>query len=315
MHTGLPAALIAVVWLSSAACAQRMPDPRDDRRVVELHDATDWLAKAALSEARGPDGSSDRDRALLAAARFARSFCEPALTADEDVSALAGRYLVAALRPEQQVWVREMIERHAAEGAPRLDVRVKQLQLAAADFDASIAPLLTAHDHDTAQTTAMLDHRQTANVVRTIARLGDRVAAVDQTLQARPLTVRHETFGRTIPYVRDYDVEVGTASFTATPVHDTMFEGLTVDLVAGRLAGDVTGVSLRASLTDVVEPMPQFETELGVDGRKLTVDLPECTARGGEWNARIPKSGAALCVLRSQESVLAFLVRVAPAAQ
>lgn len=75
-----------------------------------------------------------------------------------------------------------------------------------------------------------------------------------------------------IAYVQDFEVESG--SNIADPVIATLQEGLILDLRA-KTTADGLLVDTTLTLSDVVQPIPEFKTSLSSGGAEVTIQMPE----------------------------------------
>ena len=132
------------VLIAASCCgslvAQKMPDPQDNRRIVQLHDASIWLD--LLTERLKPGKRDEaRTEALAGFAAFARSFVEPPLEPGADIAAMAQRYVVVIAEPQQQAWVGRLLAQQVNTELYEVELQLRKFVMSTARFNALVGPL------------------------------------------------------------------------------------------------------------------------------------------------------------------------------
>ena len=286
-----------------------MPDPHDNRRVVQLHDASAWLD--VLTERLQP-GKRDaaKTEALAGFAAFARNFVEPPLESGADVVAMAQRYVAAIAEPQQQAWVERLLAKQLNSQLYDVELRVHQFTMNKTRFNTLVAPLLakpTVPAAATAPAHSILLGRQAKQLAQTLGKHADIKLEKTPSVQVSAMGLAKIKVGRELSYVKDFDVQIRNADFSATPIYASIFDGLRVQASCGLLADGRVGVGLHLAFYEVAQPIPEFVTTLGVD-HKVTIQLPHSKVVQWRRNLKLPKGGAALCSLAWGDEHIVFLL-------
>tara|TARA_R110002094_G_scaffold24792_11_gene36996 strand:+ start:1905 stop:2870 length:966 start_codon:yes stop_codon:yes gene_type:complete len=304
---------VLTVVLAALCCAslvaQKMPDPHDNRRVVQLHDASAWLD--VLTERLQP-GKRDaaKTEALAGFAAFARSFVEPPLEPGADIAAMAQRYVVVIAEPQQQAWVGRLLAQQVNTELYEVELQLRKFVMSTARFNALVAPLLeksTALATGAAPAHGILLGQHGTLLTQALCKLEDIQCVKAPSVQARAMVTAKIKVGRELWYVKDFHVQGRGADFTATPIYSSMFDGLNVEASCGRLADGRIGVGLNLKCFKVQQPIPEFKTTLAV-GHKVTIQLPNASGIHWRHNLKLPKGGTSLCSFARGDEHLVFLL-------
>lgn len=140
VNTSLVLSALLGFLLSCSLVAQKLPDPHDNRRLVQLRDASKWL-DLVTKQMRPGQWEAAKTKALAGLANFARDFVGPRLGAGADVVAMAQRFVVAIAEPQQQAWIERLVARHIEADLYEVDLQLQQFAMSAASFKALVAPL------------------------------------------------------------------------------------------------------------------------------------------------------------------------------
>ena len=321
-----PAWALAVTWFALTATqvdlrAQKMPAPADDTRIVQLHDMHKLVQVNASGQRLAgslelpPAARREHMQRLVS---FAKAFVQPPLAGEEDISSLSGRYLVALGRPQQQAWIEGLLRRNLEQGYHQVDLAIKQLELPAAAFRQLVPALLEdrgikpqRQGDDRLRYQAVLDDGEVARILRAVATTKDATILRAPRILLNAMTNATVESGRTISYIKDYKVQTIDGKVVAHPVHDTLLDGLRIDVSCGVIAKDMLGVRFHYEEHNIAQPIPEFETTIGVNN-KVTVQLPTSTTVQLEQLLQLPDGGTALLALTDGKGPqLMFLVRAA----
>lgn len=297
--------------------AQKMPVPGDNRLVVQLHDASEWLGLATERP-----GITTRDeakaKALADMAAFARAFVKPALQEGQDIRPLANRYLVVIAEAEQQAWLERTLQRHLKADVYQVDFEVRQFDMSNKDYEAVVAPLEAKPVADVSEGVGpphgMLTSEQADRLLKALNNLKDVKAVAARRLQTRAMGGATASVGKNMSYVKDFEVEILSHKAIANPITGYVFDGLEVKAACGRLGNQKLGVALDLVFRTV--EFGDFHTTLGV-GKKLTIQLPNSAELRWQRNlifpdlldVDLPGRDAALCSFEVGQRRVVFLVR------
>ncbi|MGK0203592.1 MAG: hypothetical protein ACI9S9_002672 [Planctomycetota bacterium] len=311
VNTSLVLSALLGAMLSTSLVAQKLPDPHDNRRLVQLHDASEWLD--LVTERLPPkQRNAAKSKALTGMATFASHFIEPPLQPGADIVVMAQRYVVAIAGPQQQAWIERLLARHLSSDPYRIDLQLQQFAMSAARFKALVAPLVAEPtvpaEFGSAPAHTILLGKRAEQLAATLLKHKDIKLVNAPRVLVPPMTSAVAKLGRDLIYVQDFDVQVGNADFTATPIHASIFDGLNLVAPCGRLADGKIGVGLNLTCHKVEQPFATFETTLGV-GNKVTIELP--SSKFWQWrrNIALPDGGAALCSWRDGDEYVVLLLR------
>ncbi len=282
-------AVLACAWLTLASShtilrAQQMPAPRDSNRVVQMHDAKQLVTVKVPGENAAEERTARNER-LQRIVAFARRFVTPPLAAEEDITALSGRYLVALARPEQQKWLEQLVKRNVARGFHQILLEIRLLRIPANDFEGLMRPFggdqqpampnkLTKVSPGRYQ--AMLDDTERNLLLRAVDKTKGIEMVAAPSLLVNPMTPATIEVGTKIEYIKDYEVKIENGKAMAHPVRETLLDGLRIDASCGMVNKERIGVSFHYQERKVAKPIPDFKTQIGV-GNEFTIQLPEST--------------------------------------
>jgi len=317
-HTVTAAAsLAALLFTTTPLCAQTMPAPKDSKRTVQLHDMQ------KLVQVDVPGQSADAKRAareerLQRLVTFAKTFVEPPLAAEEDITALSGRYVVALARPEQQAWIASLAARNIERGYHQIELQIRQFKMPPKVFRELVKPILNDHgvkaqkaDDATRRYQALLDDTEVALILRASQKMKDINLLQAPSILLNPMTNATVEVGKKISYIKDYGIDIVGDKQSYYPIHDTLHDGLRIEAACGLIEKDLLGVTFHYVERKVVQPIPEFETTIGV-GNTVKVQLPASTLLQLDQRLELPDGGTALMAATSDKGPqLMFLVRVA----
>lgn len=315
-------AVLASAWLTLAGShaslrAQQMPAPRDSTRVVQMHDARQLVTVKVTGENAAEERAARNDR-LQRIVAFARTFVTPPLAAEEDITALSGRYLVALARPEQQKWIEQLLKRNVAKGAHKIDLEIRLLRIPAADFEGLMPPFSGDHQpvmpHKPTQASpgryqVMLDDTELNLIMRATAKFKTIETMTAPPLQLDPMAPAKVESGTKIEYIKDYEIRAENGKLVPYPVRETLLDGLRIDASCGMVSEKLIGVSFRYQERKVAKPIPEFTNKLTVD-REVTIQLPASTVLELDQQLEMLDGQTAMLAVKNGEGPhLMFLVR------
>ncbi len=317
MSTTATVLAMALAISSTHLGAQKMAAPGDSTRVVQMHD----VQKLIRVETPGQTPSAeraDREERMQRLVAFAKTFVKPPLAAEEDISSLSGRYLVALARPEQQAWIAGLLERNIEQGAHQILLEIQQFRVSAKVFAEIVPPLLKeqgvepqAEAAGAYRYQALLDDAAVARILRAIKNAKGVEMLRAPSLLLNPMTNATVETGTKISYIKDYAVQTIGDKVSYYPIHATLLDGVRIDASCGLIAKDLLGVSFEYLERKVEQPIPEFETTIGVNN-KVKVQLPASTLLHLEQRLELPDGGTALLAITNPKGPqLMFLVRVA----
>ena len=294
-----------------------MPAPADSTRIVKMHDAKP-LVTVKVPGQDAEQARAARKERLDRIASFARTFVQPPLAAEEDITSLSGRYLVALARPAQQKWIEQLLQRNIEEGQHQIDLEIRLLGIQDKDFDGLMPPFGTDPEPVTpnkpievspGRYQAMLDDTE----LNLILRACEKMKSVDMLTAPRillnrmtPATIQ---VGEEVDFIKDYDVQVKDGKQVAKPVREQLFDGMRIDASCGLVQDDLLGISFRYQQRKVEKPIPEFKTTIGV-GNTVTVQLPASTLLELEQQLEMLDGQTAMLAVRNGKGPhLMFLVR------
>lgn len=315
--TACLAALLFAAATPTSLTAQSMPAPEGSKRTVQLHDMQK-LVRVDVPGQTAADERAAREQRLQRLVTFAKAFVDPPLAAEEDITALSGRYLVALARPEQQTWLTGLAHRNIERGIHQIELQIQQFKMPPKVFSALVSPILKDHgvkaqqkDDSTRRYQALLDDTEVALILRATEKMKNIELLRAPSILLNPMTNAIVETGTKIPYIKDYAVQNNGEKVTYYPVHDTLLDGLRIDASCGLVAKDMLGVSFQYQERKVQLPFPEFESSIGV-GNKVKVQLPASTLLQLDQRLELPDGGTALMATTSQKGPqLMFLVRAA----
>jgi hypothetical protein len=314
MNSRLLLIAAAAASLCSSAVTQKMPIPGDNRLIVQLHDASEWLD---LATQRPSITTREKTKVKLLAdmAAFARAFVKPALQEGQDIRPLANRYLVVIAEAEQQAWLERMQQRHLKGVVYQVDFEVRQFDVSKKDYAAVVEPLeakpVAGMSEGVGPPHTMLTSEQADRLVKALGRLKDLKLVAARRVITRAMGGANASVGKDLSYVKDFDVEIEPHKLIANPITGHIFDGLQVRATCGRLGNRKLGVALDLVFRTVEQPFGEFQTTLGV-GKKVTIQLPNSAELRWQRNLifpDLPGRDGALCSFEVGERRVVFLVR------
>jgi hypothetical protein len=321
-NTATLGAVLASTWLALAGShtnlrAQQMPAPRDSTRVVQMHDVKQLVTVKVPGENTAKERAARGER-LQRIVAFARTFVTPPLAAEEDITALSGRYLVALARPEQQKWIAQLVTRNVAKGFHQIHLEIRLLRIPPAEFE-GLMPLFGVDPEPATPTKptqvspsqyqVMLDDTQLNLILRAVKKTKGVEMVTAPSLLLNPMSPATVEVGTKINYIKDYEVSLESGKAVPHPVRDTLFDGLRIDASCGMVNKELMGVSFRYEERKVAKPIPNFETQIGV-GNTVTVQLPASTVLELDQQLEMLDGYTAMLAVKNGEGPhLMFLVR------
>lgn len=316
MSTTATVLAMALAISSTHLGAQKMAAPGDSTRVVQMHD----MQKLIRVETPGQTPSAeraDREERMQRLVSFAKTFVKPPLAAEEDISSLSGRYLVALARPEQQAWIAELLARNIEQGVHQILLEIQQFRVPAKVFAEIVPPLLKeqgvepqAEAAGAYRYQALLDDAAVARILLATKNAKGVELLRAPSLLLNPMTNATVEAGTKISYIKDYAVQTIGDKISYYPIHATLLDGVRIDASCGLIAKDLLGVSFEYLERKVEQPIPEFETTIGVNN-KVKVQLPASTLLHLEQRLELPDGGTALLAITNPKGPqLMFLVRV-----
>ncbi|MFK7739181.1 MAG: hypothetical protein AB8H80_02570 [Planctomycetota bacterium] len=280
--SGAAAAALMLGLLAAPICAQRVTVPDSGERTLQLFDLQDL----------GP--ASNAPSATLAAAaqnaaRFLRQFVEPKLRDGDDLTSVGEHWLAAFADSERLAAVEQLLAVAKDHRNDQMTVEIRLCEISAKAFDETIRGLLgkqaggdgqAGEEPETSRTNrpleAMIPKGNAAAFLEVCAESSDGWLAAPIVALGALQRATIETV-RTVPYVRDFEVErVGDAA-VADPVIDTAWDGLKSSMTATFLPGGLVGVECRLQLQELQNPMPKAEVEVLAGAPLATIQLPRAT--------------------------------------
>lgn len=298
-------ACLALALSTQDATSQEMPAPKDSTRIVKLHDALQ-LVTVDVPGQSAEDERKARSERLERIAGFARTFVTPPLAAEEDITCLSGRYLVALARPAQQKWIEKLIARNVAQGMHQVDLEVRMLRIPAKHFEDLLPPFGMDPAPEVpnkpqaigpGRYQALLDDTELNLILRAVEKTKGAQMVRTPRLLMTPMAPASVSVGNQIDYVRDYDVQVLAGKQIATPVHASLFDGMRLDASCGLVRDKMLGVSFRYEEREVEKPIKEFKTKLGTS-EELTVQLPASTVLKLEQQLELLNGQTALLAVK-----------------
>ena len=114
-----------------------------------------------------------------------------------------------------------------------------------------------------------------------------RLSAYDEQEAEISLLTQHS-------YVQDFEVEQEDGRKIASPVVQTIQEGLILKVVPDALPGGSVGLELRTTWADLKHPIAEFERQLPGTDQKVTVQVPELKVSRWAHGAEISDGGYVL---------------------
>ena len=96
-------------------------------------------------------------------------------------------------------------------------------------------------------------------------------------------------------YIKDFAVEVATASFIADPEVDVIQDGVVLD-VRPTISYDRKYITLdlQPTVAELVRPIPTFTTSLSGSTLPVTIQFPQMTVRSAATTVKVPDGGSVL---------------------
>ena len=96
-------------------------------------------------------------------------------------------------------------------------------------------------------------------------------------------------------YIKDFNVEVATASFIADPEVDVIQDGVVLD-VRPTISYDRKYITLdlQPTVAELVRPIPTFTTSLSGSTLPVTIQFPQMTVRSAATTVKVPDGGSVL---------------------
>jgi hypothetical protein len=110
------------------------------------------------------------------------------------------------------------------------------------------------------------------------SRAGHAKAISAPRIMAAPGQTATVTVGEDVAYVEDFEIEISMGPVVANPVIGTVFDGLHLECTSTLAPGGVS-VLAKLSLSDVLRPIPEFETTVPNWEAKVRIQLPEVNIR------------------------------------
>lgn len=319
----LLSALLSILSSTVALTAQATPVARDGRfaRVYDLGDPTGDEQGAELSAAgadASADGSADASgRAAGAKSSFStvmaglvRAFVQPSLRRGEDVQPLAERWLVVLGRAEQHAWVERFLQVARTQQGTHIEICTELFRMPETVFQADVVPALSPARPDVAAGGSPADRAPSrpidaaprvilapgpgTDAFRAALRQHARIERVTTpTLVVCPHARAQIAITNSIPYVRDFSVEVAQGSMVADPIVDVVQDGFTLEAAATLLPQGAVGIALEATVADLKRPIPTFTTNLGA-GQDVSIQLPQVLTSQVTAAAELPRDHLAV---------------------
>lgn len=262
--TLLPCLLVSPLLAQGAGPAQA-----PDLRLAKIHEVGRLLPEAGAAR----DESRQSLASIASAVRF---LMQPALHDDEELQVLGERWLALLGRAEQHAWLERLTRGELADAMPLGQLQVQVVTFPVARFAMDVLPALQAGD--SAREVAVLEPGSATEAFTkaVLSHQDAKVMALDPAVLL-PLRMASTARINETAYVRDFDVEVATAAFLASPIVDVVQDGLRVQAMAARRDDGTLALSLHANLADLLKPIPTFTTSLGI-GKPITIQLPHVTS-------------------------------------
>ncbi len=306
LTTLLLSALSIPLLLAADMRAQKVPLAADDERIVQLHDVRALLAKTD-PEPEATDDVERRRRRVARLEEFVRTFMSPQLGGDEDVQALGTDHLVMLARPPQQAWLERLLAHHRRAGSYHITLTVRILTVPKGAFAAHFAPLFGVRDTWTKLQAVQPAGEATDRWLAAIAADATIQTVQAPRLLAAPLQRASIQVGKTIRYVKDYEIETVRERSVAVPIMAETFDGARVEMTSGLVDEKRLGVTFDFRINEL-KSMPKFETTLRGVPEKVTVDLPTWTELHLEQKIVIPDGGTAIVSAPDNDTYAVALV-------
>ena len=219
-----------------------------------------------------------------AIARLAAAFAQPALRDNESIQPLGERWLVVLGRPEQHAWLDRFLTAARREQPLLITMSCGLYTLPEVAFQRDVRPALQPDapdggDGEVPTTTVLAPGEATDTFLAGLRDHDDLTEVTMPSLTVRPLEPARARVVNQTAYVRDFEVEIRDGAAIADPIVDVVQDGVTVQAAATPLDGGALGVSLELTVADLQQPIPTFETRIGVGTAPVTIQLPQVLMR------------------------------------
>ncbi len=245
----LSAALTAALTVSTCtAVAQAQKMPVATNLTLQVHD---------LSKLGNDDLPFDGE----AIAAFARRFVEPALGPEHGIQLLGDRHLTVLGTEPQCAWVERLIARCQELHGTQIDVESWIMRADTSLFERQLDAVF-GPEQDGDQRFAVLKPKRAAELERSLK----QDDAVEMIHAPRLLTYHagkaRLSVGRSVSCTRDFEVELVDGKPVTTPVTETLFDGITVDLFGACLHDGTVSLDYRVTQSDIELPLPAVDVEV-----------------------------------------------------
>lgn len=314
MNHSMLARVVALLLLAVPAVAQRFPLKDESGREAALIDVASLLPQPAEGAALDPQAMLAANRDLAA---FVREFCEPQLDVLHDVQSIGERWLLVLGLPQQVAFVEQLVAVEKQHPKATVLVECCIYNLPAAVFAAHVEPLLPKVADAKVPLLAdiptigfLFQQGDRANSTARVAVVGgDEATALHAALReaegvdlmiapqvlVAPLQAVTMSAGEELAYRRDWESKVVDGETVWSEVRGTVFDGVRLGATCGLLDNDRIALRFELLVQEVVRPMPEFATTLGVD-RKVTIELPHTVATSTKQSL-VLKGGASAIVV------------------
>ena len=282
-----PFASTLLALCSSTALAQA-PATALDPRTARTYDVQKMLdrigpgfVRSVVSDGNGAlkaDPAAAQKQVLESVAALVRAFVRPELAANEQVLTLGERWLAVLGRSEQHAWIDDYLAKGIEPQPPVGLLCVEVLTMPEPAFARDVAAALAPEGKAAAEVTVLQPGPATSFFLERLR------AHPEATVVPVPMPEAGVVLQKLVPcsiaavqqtvYVRDFEVEVATTSFTCEPIVDVVQDGFTLSATAAPGKAGL-GLALHAVWAELMRPIPTFTTTLAGSIAPVTVQLPE----------------------------------------
>ncbi|MCU0863250.1 MAG: hypothetical protein MUC36_05640 [Planctomycetes bacterium] len=314
-----PAVAIATCQASPGAADQRTARIYDVQRVLDR--IGPGFVTPGPAESRGVakvDPLATQKPVLESVAAMVRAFVRPELAADEEVRALGERWLAVVARGEQHAWIEQCVATTLAAQPPLGRLQVEVLTMPEPAFARDVAAALTPVGKVAAEVTVLPAGPAASFFVERLR------AHPEASVLPVPMPEAGVVLQKLVPcsiaavqqtaYVRDFEVEVATTSFTCEPIVDVVQDGFTLRATAAPGTAGL-GLALHAEWAELMRPIPTSTTTLEGSIAPVTVQLPQVRKVQVEATVELPADSTVVVLLPALLGKRCIAVlRMAPAA-